>query len=385
VFPGGGIKIAKVFGIEIDINPTWLIIFVLIGYSLGFTMKDSTVKGHPGMFPGGAWPWIFGFATGLVFFACLLAHELSHSWVANRHGVNIRRITLFIFGGVAEMSEDVTDPIVELKMAVAGPVMTFFLTGVFYLAYRLVAANPSRGPTWIVPLYLLFTINLFVGVFNLLPGFPLDGGRVFRAILWKITGDLRKATRAASIGGQVVAVLIAGAGVYFFATNNLLSGVWLVLIAAFIFQLSRVSYQQTLMRIAIADTKVADLMYTNVPVVDENTTLTVLRTHYFTTYHLPAFPVVDSTGAVKGVVSREDLMNVNPSEWDILNAGRIARPLREDQIVAPDVKLDTVMRRAMRADDFLLVMQDGKVMGLLTADEFMRYIRARSQANQPQK
>jgi Zn-dependent protease len=104
MLPGGGIKIARIFGIEILINPTWIVIFGLVGFSLSETMKDVSVKGHPGIFPAGPWPWIFGFGTAIVFFACLLAHELSHSWVAKRHGVNIRRITLFIFGGVAEMS-----------------------------------------------------------------------------------------------------------------------------------------------------------------------------------------------------------------------------------------------------------------------------------------
>jgi predicted transcriptional regulator len=275
------------------------------------------------------------------------------------------------------MSEDVSDPVTELKMALAGPLMTFFLAGVFYLLYRIVAADPSRGPLWIVPLYLLFMINLFVGVFNLLPGFPLDGGRVFRAILWKITGDLRKATRAASYGGQIIAVGIAGVGVYLVVTNALVSGIWLILIAVFVFQLSRVSYQQTLYKIAIADTRVRDLMFEEVPTVDENITLTALRTHYFTSYHLPALPVVDSDGFAKGLVSRDDLVAVNPSEWDLLNAGRIAKPVTEDQVVDPDDTLDKVMRRVTRVEGFLLVMRDGKVVGILTADELMRYIKAR--------
>ena len=379
MIPGGGIKIARILGIDILINPTWLVIFALVGFFLGDTMRDSSVKGHPGTFPGGPWPWIFGFGTAIVFFACLLAHELSHSYVAKRHGVQIKRITLFIFGGVAEMSEDVTDAGTELRMAIAGPAMTFFLAGVFYLLYRLVAASPSRGPLWIVPLYLLFTINLFVGVFNLLPGFPLDGGRVFRAILWKITGDLRKATRAASYGGQVIAIGMVAVGLYFIAAVNggLISGIWLILIGAFIFQLSRASYQQTLFRLAVADTRVRDLMFKDVPLVGENTTLTSLRNNYFNIYHLPAFPVVDSTGKVLGLVNRDDLVAINPSEWDVLNAGRVAHPLTEDQVIEPDARLDQVMRRVLRADQFLLVMLDGHVEGILTADELMRYIKAR--------
>ena len=383
MLPGGGIKIAKVFGIEIDVNPTWLVIFALVGFSLAETMRGAAVSGHQGTFPTGIWPWVFGFGTALVFFACLLAHELSHSYVAKRKGINIKRITLFIFGGVAEMSEDVTDPISELEMAAAGPAMTFFLTGVFYLLYRVVSANHNRGPLWIVPLYLLFTINLFVGVFNLLPGFPLDGGRVFRAIMWKITGNLQKATRVATYGGEVVAVLIVATGGYFIIINAFLSGIWLIVIGGFIFMLSRSSYQQTLFTIAVADTKVKDLMYTGVPVIDEDTTLTDLRNKYFGAYHLPALPVAHHDGEVFGLVSREDLVVVNPSEWDVLSAGRIAHPIREEQLIAPEESLDKVLRRVMRADKFLLVMAGGHVEGILTVDELMRYIKARANAAPP--
>jgi Zn-dependent protease/predicted transcriptional regulator len=380
LLPSGGIKIAKIFGIEILINPTWLLIFVLVGFSLAETMRDASIKGHPGRFPAGPWPWIFGFGTALVFFACLLAHELSHSWVAKRHGVKIRRITLFIFGGVAEMSEDVSDASTELRMAIAGPLMTFFLAGVFYGLYRLVGADPQRGQLWIIPLYLLFAINLFVGVFNLLPGFPLDGGRIFRALLWKYTGDLRKATRAASIGGQVVAVGMAGLGIYFLAVNAYVSGIWLVLVGLFVFQLSRASYRQTLYRIAVADTRASELMYKNIPTVEANMTLTTLATNYFGVYHLPAFPVVNSEGRVIGTISRDELTAVNSSEWDVLNAGRVARPLDQDKVIDPDTSLDSVMRKVMRAEDFLLVMRDGRVEGILTADELMRYIKARVQS-----
>ncbi|MHB8894525.1 MAG: site-2 protease family protein [Candidatus Geothermincolia bacterium] len=379
MLPGRGIKIARILGIDILVHPTWIVIFALVGFSLAETMRDSSISGHPGRFPAGPWPWVFGFATAAIFFACLLAHELSHSFVAKRNGINISRITLFLFGGVAEMSEDVDNPVTEFKMAVAGPVMTFFLAGVFYLLYRILATNPARGPLWLVPLYLLAYINAFVGVFNLLPGFPLDGGRVLRAILWKVTGDLRKATRVASVAGQVIAVAIVGVGLYLIISRGafIFSGFWLIIIALFLFQLSRISYQQTVYRLTIADTKVQNLMETNVPVVDESTPLTTLRTHYFNTYHLPAFPVVDSQGAVIGLVSRDDLVAVNQSEWDVLNTGRIAKPLTEDQVVDPDDGLDRVMRRAMSADPYLLVLQGKTVVGILTKEELNRYIKAR--------
>lgn len=380
MFPGGGLKIAKIFGIEIDINATWLVIFALVGFSLGETLPLVKVEGHPGTFPHGPLQWVFGFGMAALFFAGLLAHELSHSYVAKRHGVKIKRITLFIFGGVAEMSEDVTDPNTELKMAVAGPLMTFFLAGVYYLIFRILAADPSMGQTWLVPLYLLFYLNMFVGVFNLLPGFPLDGGRVFRALVWKKTGDLEKSTRWASYGGQTVAGLMVAAGLFFIAVGDSLGGIWIIFIGAFIFYLSRASYRQTLFRLAVADTKVSDIMFTDVPVVGDKTTLTELRNNYFGIYHLPGFPVADSGGKVVGFVKSEDLFAVNQAEWDLLDAGRIAHPLAEDQVIDPDTRLDQILRRVLAADQFLLAMRDGRVAGILTGDELMRYIRARAKA-----
>lgn len=374
MFPRGGIKIARLLGIDILINPTWLLIFVLVGVSLTEALQATSFRGRD--FPPGALAWVFGFATAAVFFACLLAHELSHSLVAMRSGLRINRITLFLFGGVAEMSEDVPDAGTELKMAAAGPLMSLALAGAFYGLYRLVASLPSSDVVWVAPLYFLFYINAFVALFNLLPGFPLDGGRVLRAIIWKVTGDLRKATRAASAGGQVVAVLLVGLGIYMTAVGQL-GGLWLVLIAVFIFQLSRASYRQTLYRVAVADTRVRDLMQPPIPAVDGETSLTALMAQYFNVYHLPAFPVVDVNGLVTGIVDRDDLAAVNPSEWDVLDAARVARPLDEEMVVDPDEGLDRVLRRATRPGSLLLVIRDGRLEGVLTADALLGYIEAR--------
>ncbi|PKQ28375.1 MAG: hypothetical protein CVT63_03210 [Candidatus Anoxymicrobium japonicum] len=372
MFPGRKIRIARIFGIEIEINPTWLIIFLLVGYSLGETMRDASESTHPGRFPAGPWPWIFGFGTALIFFACLLAHELSHSYIARRNGVNIRRITLFLFGGVAEMSEDVSDPGIEFRMAVVGPLMTFFLTGVFYLIFRIIEANPNSSQTWLVPLYLLVYINLFVGVFNLLPGFPLDGGRIFRAILWKITGDVKMATRVASYCGEGIAVLMGALGAYLLFRDSLLSGVWLMLVAAFIFQLSRVSYRQTLFKLAIADKLVGDLALEEPPIIDDSATLAILA-NYFSVYNLPALPIVDGTGKILGFVSRDDLESVNPSERDLLSARRLISPLKEEHVIGFDMPLEQAIHRASRADQIFVIINGERVLGILSGDDLMRY------------
>jgi Zn-dependent protease len=378
LIPRSGLKIARILGIDIVINPTWGLIFLLVGFTMGDTLRtpyqNVTVIGDR-MFPSGPWPWIAGFITAAVIFACLLAHELSHSYIAKRSGIAINRITLFIFGGVAEMSEDVPDANVELKMAIAGPLMTFFLAAVFFSLYGL-AYYSGVGPALAAPLFFVGSFNAFVGVFNLLPGFPLDGGRVLRAFLWKVTGDLRRATRVASVGGQVVAVGIAAAGLFMLVTSYQISGIWLLLIGAFLFQLSRASYQQTLLRLAAADATVSDVMYTGIPVVDARTTLTDLSNNYFPVYQLPVLPVTDN-GHLVGIVSRDDLAGIAQSEWDVLNAGRVARPLSPGQVVPSDTPLDRVLRAVTDRQGFLLVVDGYQVKGILTRDALMRYVEAR--------
>lgn len=378
MIPRSGLKIARILGIDIVINPTWVLIFLLVGFTLGDTLRtpyqNVTVIGDQ-IFPGGPWPWIAGFITAAIIFACLLAHELSHSYIAKRSGIAINRITLFIFGGVAEMSEDVPDADVELKMAIAGPLMTFFLAALFFGLYGL-AYYSGAGPALAAPLFFVGSFNAFVGVFNLLPGFPLDGGRVLRAILWRVTGDLRRATRVASIGGQVVAIGLAVAGLTFLFTPYLISGIWLLLIAAFLFQLSRASYRQTLLRLAAADTRVGDVMYTGMPVVDARTTLTDLRNNYFPVYRLPVLPVTDN-GHLIGIVSRDDLAGVALSEWDVLDTGRIARPLSPGEVVSSDTPLDRVLRTVLGRQEFLLVVDGYEVKGILTRDGLMQYVEAR--------
>jgi Zn-dependent protease/CBS domain-containing protein len=377
LIPRSGFKIARILGIDIVINPTWVVIFTLVAFTVGDTLrtpyKDLTVIGN-NMFPGGPWPWIAGILTALVIFACLLAHELSHSYVAKRNGIAINRITLFIFGGVAEMSEDVTEANIELKMAIAGPLVSLVLGGAFMGLYGL--AYLGKLPALAAPFLFVGSFNLFVAVFNLLPGFPLDGGRVFRAAIWKWTGDLRKATRIASIGGQVVAVGIVGGAIYLFLAGNYVSAFWLLLIAFFLFQLSRASYQQTLFRLASAGTTVSDIMYRDVPVVDANTTLTDLRNHYFSAYSLPALPVIEH-GHLFGLVGRGDLAGVALSEWDVLNAGRIAKPLSPGQAVPADTSLDRVLRTMISREEVLLVVEGDQVLGMLTRDEVMRFVQAR--------
>ncbi len=382
MIPSSGFKICRVMGIDIVINYTWLIIFALIAISFGdlfrITYETTVVAGQvvDTYFPSGVWPWVTGVSTAIVFFACLLLHELSHSVVAKRNGIAIKRITLFLFGGVAEMREEVSGAGVEFRMAAAGPLASFLLAGAFYGLYRL--SNPlGLGLVIVAPLYYLAMMNVLVGAFNLLPGFPLDGGRMLRALLWKVTGDMRKATKVASISGRVIAILIAGGGAFLLFFGYSFGGFWFILVGGFIYVLSRTSYRQTLFRLAASDTIVSAIMYTDVPAVDPLATLSSLRDNYFAVYRLPAFPV-DEGGTISSIVTREDLASVSPAEWDLLNVGRIARPLEPDQSVPPDTPLDKIVKPLLGNRPFLMVMEEGRVRGVITREELLGYVEMRS-------
>jgi CBS domain-containing protein len=266
-------------------------------------------------------------------------------------------------------------------MAAAGPLMTFFLAFVFALLY-LLAISLHASMVLVYPLITLVEINVLVGLFNLLPGFPLDGGRVLRALIWKKTGDIRKATSAASIAGRIIGAGISVVGAYFLLRGAWLSGFWFVIIGFFLYRLAIAGYQQTLFRMAAADTSVSDIMYTDVPVVDNSTTLTTLRNHYFASYRLPVFPV-GYEGHIDGIVSIDDLSKVAPAEWEILDAGRIARPVQPEQVVAPDAALDKVIKMVMGGQEFLLVMTEGRVDGMLTREEVMKYVNMRLKLTSP--
>ena len=369
MLPSSGLKIGRIFGIDIVINMSWILILILISVSFGSVFYDTAG------FPQGIWPWVVGVVTGILFFAGLLLHELSHSYVAKRRGIDINRITLWLFGGVAEMSDEAEKPWDEFCMAIAGPLATFILGGIFGLLYLLLS-QWNVSIVVVAPLGSLSFWNLVIGVFNLLPAYPLDGGRVLRSILWHRTGDLRKSTRVASLSGQAVALLLAGIGVFFFITGPYYYGIWPLILAFFIYQLAQSGYQQTLLRIAASDTRVRDIMYTNVPLIDASTPLTMLRYNYFTAYSLPAFPVVDS-GRVIGIVGRDDLYHVSAAEWDVLDAGRVARPLSPSQAVDPDTTLDKVLKRVLGGDEFMLVVEGQNILGLLTKEELMRYVETK--------
>jgi Zn-dependent protease len=248
-------------GIPVEINISWLILLALVTWSFATGFYPES---YPGLF-GAAGLWILSLLTALMLFLSILIHEFSHSLVAARGGLPINKITLFMFGGVAQMGHEVEEPSLELRMAAAGPLMTLVLIGIF-----LGGSVLSRGYT---PLSILLgttgAINIGIFIFNMVPGFPLDGGRILRAAIWKKTGDIRKATRIAAGTGKAFSYLLMAGGAFnFLVYDNRVSGIWMFLIGMFLRQAAQKSLQQVVRKKSLGEMTVGEIMRTDIPAWD---------------------------------------------------------------------------------------------------------------------
>jgi Zn-dependent protease/predicted transcriptional regulator len=318
--------------------------------------------------------------TTLLFFLSVLLHELSHSVVANRNDIPIQRITLFVFGGVAQMSRDVTSPRVEFKMAVAGPLCSYFLCLVFgalaFLAYLAKAGTVSFG------LMLISAVNFGLGTFNLIPGFPLDGGRIFRSLLWHRSGDLKKSTRTATRLGEGLGGLLILIGVIMILVDLLrpqydlmLAGFWLTLIGAFLIQAAYNSYGQVRLRTLLSGLKVEDLMRFGVPAVDSSTTLEEVYRLHLEMSPKGTVPVLKQ-GRLASSLRLADLRSVDPSLWPYTQASQVAHPITEEDTVNPQRPLyEAVMLLERMGKEYLWAVEDGRLIGVITKDDARRKAR----------
>ncbi|MCL5264750.1 MAG: site-2 protease family protein [Chloroflexi bacterium] len=365
----GSFRLGNVFGIEIDINYTWLIVFVLVTWSLaaGF---------FPQEFPG--WPistyWLVGVIASLLLFASVLLHELAHSLVAQREGLPITNITLFIFGGVSNIQREPTNPKDEFRMAFVGPLSSIFI-GVFTWVL-LVIFGSVNVQLQAVLLYLTI-INLMLAAFNLIPAFPLDGGRVFRSIVWWATHSLTRATRIASAVGQGFGYLIIFVGLLLLFTGNFLGGVWLVLIGWFLTYAAESSYRQLVVQETLRGIPVRDMMAQDVPTVTPNVTVRELVDRYILPRNIRALPVVHDSQLV-GMVTLSDVQHVSQEEWDTTDVGRIMTPRERLHALAPqDDAVQALEAMGEQDVNQLPVVSDGKVVGLVTRGHIIRLLQVR--------
>ena len=371
----GSLLIARLFGIDVRIHFSWFVIFGLILLTLSGQYL-------PELRPD----WsdektlIVAAVTALLFFTSILAHELAHSLVARRFGMTVSSITLFLFGGVSNLAKEPPTPKAEFLMAAAGPFTSFVIGGVgiglAFLVQERLAFSPTLDPVGVVASYLGL-INVTLGVFNLIPGFPLDGGRVLRSIVWAIRGDRAAATTVAARGGQVVAALLFGYGVYSFFQKENFGGIWFALIAYFLYNAATASMTQERIAGALGGVKVATLMRGDQHMASSGMTIGRLVREIVIPYNLRAVPVQRGDQVI-GLVTISDLKKVDQSAWDTTPIDQVMTGTENLATVTPEDTLVTALERFGTSEHpLLLVLSRSSLVGILDRESVVGYLRMR--------
>ena len=315
--------------------------------------------------------WIVGAVTAILMFGSVLLHELGHSVIAMRYKIPVRSITLFIFGGVAQIGAEPPSAIAELLIAIAGPVVSFALALLFDLLQPMVGA---MAPLLAVAKYLAY-INGSLALFNLIPGFPLDGGRIFRAIVWGITRNLRRATLIAAGVGRVVAFLFILAGVWQIFTGNLANGLWIAFIGWFIQSAAASQVQQQVLHDSLAGHRVSDVMSRNYTIIPAETTLQQVVDLHILGSGQRSF-VVTQGDSVVGLLTPQRVKETPRDAWPVTSVAQAMIPAAQVKPVQPDEQLLTALEE-MEADrvNQLPVVRDGHILGILRLDDIFGFLR----------
>ncbi|MHB8376463.1 MAG: CBS domain-containing protein [Dehalococcoidia bacterium] len=365
----GSFKIGRIFGVDVGVHWSWIFIFAIVTWSFATGVLQS-------FYP--QWTaeqrWIGGAAIALVFFLSILLHELSHSVLSNRRGLPVRSITLFVFGGVSNLEREPDTPGLEFWIAIVGP-LTSLALGVFFTAGWIIIRPFSDGLAGISANLAL--INGSLAFFNMLPGFPLDGGRVFRSIVWHRNHDRLRATHTASTLGQWIAYGIMGIGVVYTFYGGIFSGVWFLLIGFFLRNASVASYEQLLIESTLSHISVRDMMRTDLHPVGPETSLEELVHERFLRSDARAFAVV-AAGDIAGLVTLSDVRKVPRDEWPTTSVYRAMTPASRLHTVTPDENLAKVLQLMAQHDvNQLPVVRGHELLGLVTRGDILRYVHVR--------
>lgn len=364
---GKRIELFKLLGFSVKIDLSWLIIAVLVIWSLAIGWFPVN---HPGWTTGTY--WIMGLAGMVGLFTSIVLHELSHSLVARRFGMRMRGITLFIFGGVAEMDEEPPTAKAEFFMAIAGPIASILIAAVCY-GIAGVTAN------WREPVAGVFAvlawINTVLVLFNMVPAFPLDGGRVLRAALWHFQNDIRKATKITSQLGAAFGIFLIFAGIFVaIFRQNIIGGIWFALIGMFLRGAAQMSYQQLLVRRALEGEPVRRFMSTDPITVPPNTSVAELVEDYIYAYHFKMFPVVEN-GRLIGCVTTRDVREVPREEWERQTVRDIAHGCTEENTIPVDADAMQALSQMSKTNTSrALVVENGSLVGIVALKDLMRFL-----------
>jgi len=373
------IKLGKIAGIEIGLHYSWFIIAAMIAFSLG----ERFCQVNPSWGTGRI--WIAALLTAVLFFVTLLLHELSHSLVAQARGLKVKSITLFALGGVSQIEGDAPDAKTEFWVAIAGPLASLVIgLGCIALAAAL-GWHPATEPHAAVTAVLVWLgyINLGLGIFNLIPGFPLDGGRVFRAIVWAITKNADRSTRIAARVGQVVAFLFILYGLWSFFGGAGFNGLWIAFIGWFLMDAAQSSYAQVEMATAFRGMRASDVMSRDCAIVNRGMSLQEFVDTYVLRSGQRCFAVEDR-GQLVGLITLRDVAAIPRDRWESTTVREAMRPLEELHTITPDTQvMDALKIMASNDINQLPVVANGVLQGIVSRSHLMQLLQARSELQSP--
>jgi len=371
---GQSVKLTRIRGIDVGVHYSWFLVFVLITFSL--TARFASEHPHWTL----AEHYMVGIATSLLFFVSILLHELAHSFVALAKGIPVRSITLFVFGGVAQMGREPDRPMTEFQIALAGPIASALLAVGFGVIAYLAGDQFERLSAlagW------LSSINLLIAAFNLVPGFPLDGGRIFRAALWHMTGRLTKATRIAAGTGQGVGYALIFLGIWTGFTANWFSGLWLAFIGWFLMNAAQESVVQVSIRSALSGLVAEDVMSRDCPIVPGRMALAELVSEHILRTGQRCFTVTDGN-KLEGLVTLHQIKAVPQERWAQVSAGEVMTPVSQVRVVVPDKPLIDVLRILEGQDvNQVPVAAGDRLVGIITRDHLLRVLAAKMELDVP--
>jgi Zn-dependent protease/CBS domain-containing protein len=360
-------RVGRVAGIEVRIDSSWAVIALLITYSM--YLRASVL--YPELSGGGAVG--LGIGATVLFFGSVLVHELAHALVAQARGIRVQDITLFLFGGATRAKVDSRGPGDEFLIALVGPLTSGLLAGLFGLVAGLGSDLLSRALAGTFG-YLAWT-NLLLAAFNLVPGFPLDGGRLLRSAIWKATGSLARATRIASVSGQGVGWLLLAAGVAWLLAGDLAGGIWFAFIGWFLVQAARSSYQELQLQQLLRGVEAEDVMAADLRRIPPELSLQEAVDDYFMRYDHGAFPV-EEQGRTVGLLTLRGVRRVPRDQWPTHRVRDHMVPLSDQVVVAPDARMDGVVGKLQDGEaGRVLVVEDGEVVGIITPSDLTRWLR----------
>jgi Zn-dependent protease/predicted transcriptional regulator len=360
-------RVGRIAGVEVRIDSSWAVIALLVTYSMylriSLVYEDTSTGGAVAL----------AILSAVLFFGSVLVHELAHALVSQARGIRVLDITLFLFGGATRARVESRGPGDEFLIAVVGPLTSGILAALFGIVAGLggdVLSRPLVGTFG----YLAWT-NLLLAGFNLVPGFPLDGGRLLRAAIWKATGSLRRATQIASGAGQAVGWLLVAGGVAWLLAGDLAGGIWFAFIGWFLVQAARASYQELQLRHMLGGVEAEDVMAGNLLRIPPDLTLQDAVDDYFMRYDHGAFPV-DEQGRTIGLLTLRGVRRVPREQWSARRVRDHMVPLGEQVVVAPDARMDGVLAKLQDSEaGRVLVVQDGEVVGIITPTDLTRWLR----------